>query len=158
MNGMHGILLRLFGMTQADVQRVASMSLRFRNIDALGWVVFAAILLGCFVWWSYTMQEAHRPLSQRRRRLLIGLRMLLLALILLLLLRPVLALELEERIRRTVVMLVDSTRSMNIRDQRIDEADRKRAEIGIGAITRHDAAAGPRPDGGGEGESRGPNL
>jgi hypothetical protein len=134
MNALRAIWLRLFGLNSADLQRISSMSLRFRNVEALGWLVFIAILLGGFVWWSYWRQEAHRPLGPWRRRVLASLRTLLLALILLLLLKPVLALELEERIRRTVVLLVDSTRSMNIRDQRIDEADQKRAEIGLGAI------------------------
>jgi uncharacterized membrane protein len=135
---MIGTWLRLFGLKSGEIQRVSSVSLRLRNAEALGWIVFAAILLGGFVWWSYSRQEAHRALTPPRRRVLAGLRMLLLALILVLLLRPVLALDLEERIRRSVLLLVDDSKSMNIRDQRIDEADQKRAEIGIGAI--HDMA------------------
>jgi uncharacterized membrane protein len=132
---MNAKLLWLFGLTESDVQRVSSMSLQLRNVEALGWLVFVGMILGAFVWWSYYKQEAHATLPLRRRRLLAGLRMTLLGLIVLLLLRPVLALDLEEHIRRTVLLLVDSTKSMNIRDQRIDDIDQKRAEIGMGAIT-----------------------
>ena len=131
---MNAFWLRLFGMNAEDLQRIYSVGLRFRNFAALGWVVFAVILLGGFVWWCYWRLEAHQALAPARRRVLAGLRMLLFALILLLLLRPVLALDLQERIRRTVVLLIDSSKSMNIRDQRLDEPDQKRAEIGIGAI------------------------
>jgi len=132
---MNGFWLWLFGLNAEEVQRVSSMSVHLRNGEALGWLVFTAMLLGAFVWWSYYRQEAHRPLPEGRKRLLAGLRLTLLAMIVLMLLRPVLALDLEERIRRTVVLVIDATRSMNIRDQRIDEVDRKRAEIGLGAIT-----------------------
>ena len=131
---MTAALLHFFGMNDADVQRVSSVSLQLRNGDALGWLVFAAILLGAFAWWSYHKQEAHRGLSTGRRRFLMTLRIALLTLILILLLRPVLALDLQEHIRRTVLLLVDATKSMNIRDQRADEVDQKRAEIGMGAI------------------------
>jgi hypothetical protein len=131
---MNPILLHLFGLKEEDVQRVSSMSLQLRNSEALGWLVFAAMLMALFVWWSYFRQEGHRALPPWRQRLLAGLRLTLLGLILLLLLRPVLALDLEEHIRRTVLLLVDSTMSMNIRDQRLDDIDRKRALIGIGTI------------------------
>ncbi len=131
---MNDILARILGLNGVDLRRVSSMTLQFRNAGALGWLVFAAILLGGFVWWSYFMQEGHRELTPWRRGVLAALRMTLLALILLMLLRPVLALDLEEQIRRTVVLLVDSTKSMEIRDQRVDEADIKRAEIAMGAI------------------------
>lgn len=131
---MNGFWLRLFGLREADVRHVSSMSLQFRNGGALGWLVFAAMLLGGFVWWSYFMQEPHRSLPDGRKRVLATLRMTLIGLMLLLLLRPVLALDLQEQIRRTILFLVDASKSMNNRDQRLDEADLKRAEIGMGAI------------------------
>jgi hypothetical protein len=126
--------LPLFGLNDEDAQRVTSMSVHLRNAEGLGWLVFLAMLLGAFVWWCYYNQEAHVPLPAARKRVLAGLRMTLLGLIVLLLLRPVLALNLEEHIRRTVLLLVDASKSMNIRDQRLEEADQKRAEIGVGAI------------------------
>jgi uncharacterized membrane protein len=135
---MKATVLRLFGVNADEVRRVTSVTLHLRNIDWLGWLFFGAMLLGAFVWWSYWRQEAHRALPAWKRRLLAGLRFTLFALLLLLLLRPVLALEMEENIRRTVVLLVDSTKSMNIRDQRTDDADLKRAQIGIGAINSLD--------------------
>jgi hypothetical protein len=134
MNSVNSLWPRLIGLNAEDIQRVAGVGFRLRNGGALGWVVFGAIVLGVFVWWCYSRQEANRGLTVARRRVLMTLRMILLGLILLLLLRPVLVLDLEERLRRTVVLLVDSTKSMNIRDQRLDEADRKRAEIGLGII------------------------
>ncbi|HEX4084081.1 MAG TPA: hypothetical protein VHY22_04160 [Chthoniobacteraceae bacterium] len=127
-------VLRLFGLGEGDIQRVSSVSLQLRNAEALGWLVFILMLLGAFAWWSYHRQEAHRALSAGRRKVLLGLRLTLFALIVMLLLRPVLALDLQEHIRRTVLLMVDATKSMNIRDQRLDETDQKRAEIGMGVL------------------------
>jgi len=126
--------LRLFGLKEGDVQRVSGLSVQFRNWELLGWLVFAGLVFGAFVWWCYYREEGHQGLSSAQRAALVGLRGTLLALILLILLRPVLALNMDERIRRTVVLLVDASKSMNIQDQRADEADLKRAEIGMGVI------------------------
>jgi uncharacterized membrane protein len=142
---MNPMLLHFFGLKEEDVQSVSSMSLQLRNSEALGWLVFAAMLMGLFVWWSYYKQEAHRALPPTRKRVLAGLRLTLLGLILLLLLRPVLALDLEEHIRRTVLLLVDASKSMNIRDQRSDEIDQKRAQIGTGAIAALSQPLSPSP-------------
>ena len=131
---MNATLLHFFGLSDDEVGRVASMSLHLRNGEALGWLVFVAMLMGLFVWWCYFRQEAYRALSLARKRILMGLRLALLGLIVLLLLRPVLALELEATLRSTVLLLVDASKSMNLRDQRLDEADLKRAEIGMGAM------------------------
>jgi hypothetical protein len=131
---MNPLLLHFFGLKETDVQHVTSASLQFRNAEAAGWLVFVAMLLAAFVWWSYFRMEAHRALSPARKRLLAALRLTLLGLIVLLLLRPVFALEIEAPIRRTILLLVDASKSMNLRDQRVDEADQKRAEIALGAI------------------------
>jgi hypothetical protein len=138
MNTLNLLWQRLIGLNAEDLRRVSGIGFRLRNGGWLGWVAFGAILLGAFVWWCYARAKGHRGLTAGRRRVLMTLRLVLLTLILLTLLRPVLALSLEERLRRTVVLLVDSTKSMNIRDQRVDEADRKRAEIGMGIINEMD--------------------
>ncbi|MGA3171709.1 MAG: hypothetical protein ABSE62_11935 [Chthoniobacteraceae bacterium] len=131
---MKAFLLRMAGLDPRQLERVSGMSLQLRNPEALGWLVFCAMLCGLYAWWSYSMQDAHRSLAPWRRYGLIGLRAALLGLILLMFLRPVLALDLQERIRRTLILLVDATKSMNFRDQRLDDADLKRAEIGLGVI------------------------
>jgi hypothetical protein len=130
MSTLRVIWLRLIGLNPGEVQRISSISFRLRNGETLGWVAFAAILLSAFVWWCHARQE----IAPARRRVLTALRVTLLGLILVLLLRPVLALDIQEKIRRTLLLLVDSSRSMNIRDRRTDAIDQKRAEIGLGAI------------------------
>jgi hypothetical protein len=131
---MRAFLLKLIGLDPAALQHVVSAGVRLGNPAALGWIVFAAILLGLFVWACYSRLEAHRALPSMRARVLIALRTLLLLMILALLLRPILSLAVQERLRRTVLLLVDNSRSMNIRDQRTTDTDLKRAEIAQGAI------------------------
>ena len=68
-------------------------------------------------------------LKPARKYLLAGLRVLFLVLIIVLLMRPVLALTVEGSIRRLLVMLVDDSASMQIKDPRLDSNDQKRAAI-----------------------------
>jgi len=52
------------------------------------------------------------------------------------LLRPVFSFTVENRLRRTLVALVDKSSSMDIPDSRLEDADMKRAAIAMGAIER----------------------
>ncbi|HEX4141589.1 MAG TPA: hypothetical protein VHY09_14670, partial [Candidatus Methylacidiphilales bacterium] len=65
---------------------------------------------------------------------LAALRSLLLAMIVLMLMRPVLLLTVEGTIRRSLLVLIDSSASMQIKDLRQDNDDLKRAAIARGLI------------------------
>ena len=68
-------------------------------------------------------------ISRARQYVLTALRVVFFVLVLGLLLRPVLALTIEGSIRRSLVLLLDDSSSMQIRDPRVDTADQKRAAI-----------------------------
>ena len=72
--------------------------------------------------------------SASRRYVLTGLRVLFLGLLLALLLRPVLALTVEGRVRRLLVLLVDGSASMQIKDPRTEPDDQKRAALAAGLL------------------------
>src|SRR5688572_33460142 len=78
-------------------------------------------------WWSYAFTP--QTISRGRRYVLTGLRLLFFALVLGLLMRPILALSVEGTIRRSLVLLVDDTSSMQIKDPRLETADQKRAAM-----------------------------
>src|SRR3954453_22342611 len=69
------------------------------------------------------------PLSKARRNILAGLRVLFVGLILLLLMRPILSFTVEGSVRRLLVLLVDASASMQIKDPRLAADDQKRAGI-----------------------------
>jgi hypothetical protein len=124
---MTELLLKLLGTPVEDALSISKTSLAFRGGVALPWIILAAIVLGVLTWWSYaaTPQEVSRP----RKFLLTALRLFFFALVLGLLMRPILALTVEGSIRRSLVVLVDDTSSMQIKDPRLDVSDQKRAAI-----------------------------
>src|SRR5438309_2029993 len=135
---MIGLLLKLLGVKVGEAQEVTSVNLQLRNGSWLGWAVFFALILAAFGWWVYRYLGGHRGLDQFRRRLLGGLRIALFLTILFMLLRPVFSFTIENRIRRTLIALVDQSSSMDIQDPRLADADVKRAAIAKGMIKRLD--------------------
>ena len=129
---MTELWLRLFGAKVPDAVSITHTSLAFRGSVPVALVVLLAALLTALVWWLYR----HSPLSvsPSRRRVLTGLRVLFLALLLAILLRPVLALTVEGGVRRRLVMLIDDTASMQIKDPRLDADDQKRAALAFGTL------------------------
>jgi len=125
-------LLKFFGVKIEAAQEVSSASLQLRHGGWLGWIVFIALLLGAFGWCVYRYPSAHRDLPGRRRALLASLRIALFLLLLFILLQPVVSFTVENRLRRTLVALIDKSASMDIQDPRLEEADVKRAEIVTG--------------------------
>lgn len=124
---MTELLLKLLGTRVEDALSISSSSLAFRGGVAMPWIVLAALVLGVLTWWSYA--KTPQVISRPRKYLLTGLRLLFFALVLGLLMRPILALTVEGSIRRSLVMLIDDTSSMQIKDPRLDLTDRKRAAI-----------------------------
>jgi hypothetical protein len=129
---MTELLLKLLGANVENGVDIAKASLAFRGGFSPGGYVFLVLLLGALVYWMYRKSPAH--LSPARKYTLAALRTVFLALVLMLLLRPVLAFTVEGSVRRLLVVLVDSSSSMQIKDPRIDAADQKRAGIAKGLL------------------------
>ena len=94
-----------------------------------------ALLVAAFavvIWLSYRWVPAE--LSSGRGVILGFLRAAFLVLLLGILLRPVLTLSLERKIRQTLLVLVDTSRSMAIADPRVTEEDIKSAAIAKGHL------------------------
>src|SRR5436309_13131034 len=126
-------LLKVLGAKIESAAHIVSVGLRVRNGDVRGWVALLGLVFAALTWWTY-WRGASAELTPWRKRILIALRGALFVLILLALLRPIVAFGIEGKIRRLLVMLVDTTGSMNIQDPRVDEADLKRAAIGKGIL------------------------
>ena len=127
------LLLRFCGVRIENASHVAGARLVLRNSDAMGWVIFGALLVLALTWWSY-WHTARDLVSRRVRWWLTALRALLFLLLLLIVLRPVLAFTVEGTIRRQLLMLVDTSASMKIQDPRFDPADLARAAMAKGAL------------------------
>jgi hypothetical protein len=129
---MTQLLLKLLGARVDDAVNIARASLAFRGGIGIGWLVLLLLVLGGAMYWMY--RQTPVPMSPRRKYTLATLRILFVALILVLLLRPVLALTVEGSIRRLLVVLVDTSASMQIRDPRVDATEQKRAAIARGSL------------------------
>lgn len=129
---MTQLFLKLLGARVDEAVDIARASLAFRGGIGLGWVILLLLILGGAVYWMYWRTPV--PMSPRRKYTLAALRILFVALILVLLLRPVLALTVEGSIRRLLVVMVDSSASMQIRDPRFDTVEQKRAAIARGSL------------------------
>ena len=127
---MTEFLLRLLGARVEDAVHITDASLALRGASALGWILFLLALLGAAVFWLYRNSPQH--LTPARKHTLAALRIVFLGLILALLLRPVLSFTVEGNVRRVLVLLMDSSSSMQIKDTRITELDRKRVGIAKG--------------------------
>src|SRR5688572_21435826 len=129
---MTDFLLKLFGITTADARNISDMQLKFHGVNP-AWVFLAAVVLAGVVVLMY--RRAAPDLSPARKYGLAALRAVFLVLILVLLVRPVLTVSFEQTVRRTLLLLVDSSESMSkIPDQRSDPDDVKRAAIAKGTL------------------------
>lgn len=129
---MTALLLKLLGAPAEGAVRVADAALAFRSVVRPGWLVLGLVAVTVAVWALYRISPVR--LSAGRRWALTGLRVVFLALLLVLLLQPVLALTIEGRVRRLLVLLLDKSASMQIKDARLDPADLKRAAMARGLL------------------------
>lgn len=123
-----------------EAVHIAKASLAFRGGFGWGWFAFLLAGLGGLIWWFYRNSPVH--ITGPRKVILAGLRVAFIALLLLLLLRPVLAFTIEGSVRRLLVMLMDTSSSMQIKDPRLDQADQKRVAIAKGLVDPAKGLAG----------------
>jgi len=124
---MTGLLLKLLGVPANDAVHIAKASLAFRGGLSAGWFVFLMLVAGVLIYWMYKASPVTLP--SWRKYTLAALRVVFVGLMLALLLRPVLAFTVEGSVRRVLVMLLDASSSMQIKDPRLDADDQKRAAI-----------------------------
>ncbi len=129
---MTELFMRLLGAPVDHAERIAGASLAFRGGLGMGWFVFLLLAFAAFAVWTY--RSAAPAVAPWKRHALAVLRIAFLALLLGLLLRPVLAFTVEGSIRRALAVLIDGSASMQIKDPRLDERDRKRAAIAMDAL------------------------
>ena len=124
---MTDFLLNLFNIRNTDASRISRADVAFHGLNP-AWLLLIFILLAIAAVLLY--RRTGEDLTRWRRYTLATLRALFFLLILGLLLRPVLSVTFESSVRRSVIMLFDTSSSMSeIKDQRSDEADVKRAAI-----------------------------
>src|SRR5438067_9475008 len=124
---MTELLLKLLGAQVEDGIHIARTSLAFRGGIGVGWFLLLLLVLGGILFGMYRSSPA--MLSRARKLTLAGLRILFIGLILLLLMRPILSFTVEGSVRRLLVLLVDTSASMQIKDPRVSAEDQKRAAI-----------------------------
>lgn len=129
---MTDLFMRLLGAPADDAVRIAGATLAFRGGLGTGWFVVLLLLFAALAVWTY--RSAAPAVAPWKRHLLAALRIGFLALLLALLLRPVLAFTVEGSIRRALAILIDGSASMQIKDPRVDDQDRKRAAIARNAL------------------------
>lgn len=124
-------LLKFFGIPVADSVQVSDISIAFHGWNPSTALLIALIVIGGTAWAYLTTTPR---LSKLQKGLLLILRSLLLLMILFMLMRPVLLLTVEGTIRRSLLLLIDASASMQIKDLRQDPDDIKRAAIAKGLI------------------------
>lgn len=129
---MSALLLKLLGAETGEAARLAEASLAFRSVVRPGWVVLGLLAVAVGVWGLYRLSPVR--LSSARRWTLTGLRVVFVGLLLGLLLQPELRLTVEGSVRRLLVLLLDNSASMQIKDARLEPADQKRAAIACGLL------------------------
>lgn len=145
---MNNLLLRLLGVSPDDVGSVVGLELDIQ--PALGgWLVGALVVASVLVaFWSYRRRDVE--LTRGQRGVLLALRLFALLGIAGILLRPGVGLVVEGLVRQTLLLLVDESASLNLRDPRTDTADQVRAAIAAGRLppgSRLTATVPPGPAG-----------
>ena len=129
---MNDWILKLTGETVEAGSEVVGSQLEFHGGVEWGWIALLVAAFAVVIWISYRWLPAE--LSGGRKAMLVILRVAFLVLLLGVLLRPVLTLSLERKIRQTLLVLIDSSRSMAIADPRVTDEDVKRAAIAKGHL------------------------
>lgn len=123
---MMDYLLRLLSIRTTGAGRITEVGVELHGLNPAYVALALAGLVGLAVW----LYRRQGDVSPVRRYIMAALRGLFLLLVLGLLLRPVLSVTFEHIVRRTILLVVDSSSSMSqIHDQRSDENDLKRVAL-----------------------------
>lgn len=123
-------LLKLFGIGAHSAERLVQV----RPVCHAGLhpflLILIAVLLAAWAVWLYRREQGECP--PWRRRLMTACRILFFLLLFTLLLRPVLAVTVAGAARQSLVVLIDTSGSMDIADVRDQPADQARAVAVLG--------------------------
>ena len=125
------VLLFLLAPGEKLPRGAAQFSLGYEGLS-WGWAFFAFVVLVAATAWSYHRFAPNLPRGPRLG--LIVLRSILLGLLLVLLVKPILLITLEDTIRRPLLVLLDTTQSMGLKDRRNNPDDLARAAIAKGIV------------------------
>ncbi len=124
---MNDWILKLTGKSVNEGSEIVGSQLEFHANLEWSWIALLAFAFAVIVWISYRWLPTE--LSRGRKVVLVLLRSTFLVLLLGILMGPVLSLELSRKIRKTLLVLVDNSKSMSIADPRVMPDDIKRAAI-----------------------------
>src|SRR5262249_23055662 len=122
---MLNLFLRLLGMGKVDGAEIHEWNIRFNNANTpFKKLLFflAAAAAGYAIWWFYRREPEY--CTERRRRIMAGLRLGGIAVLLLIISNPVFDLSLLNFVKGKVVVLVDNSKSMSRIDTYATPEDR----------------------------------
>jgi hypothetical protein len=125
------MILKFFGIHVPDSVNVTDISIAFHGLSPTTAFLIALVIVGATVW---VYLRTTPRLTMWQKTTVTILRSLLLLMIIFMLMRPVMLLTVEGTIRRSLLLLIDSSASMQIKDLRQDPNDIKRAAIAKGVI------------------------
>ena len=128
------LLTRILAVDVPENTTLHSMEPSFRGLTTV-WLIaliFLVVLGVLGVAFFYRLEKG--TLGWFRRIILIGLRCSLLLLLLFLIMRPLLLVEFVGERPQGVVLLVDNSQSMTLRDRRVKPADKARVAISLGKL------------------------
>ncbi|MFT3786770.1 MAG: hypothetical protein QM770_11485 [Tepidisphaeraceae bacterium] len=124
-------LLRILGYDAAGATRITRASVHAQGLPV--WLVIVlALVLGVLAWVWYRRESA---VNSRRRTLLTILRLIGIGLLLVVIAQPVLRLELLGQTKRALLVLVDVSGSMAVKDVRTEPADIDRLSVVVDRST-----------------------
>ena len=110
-----------------------------------GWAFFIFLILAAGCIWAYFRFAS--GVSRVSRSVMIALRLLALAFFLILLAKPILHLTINEPVRQSLLVMIDSSQSMLLNDRRSLPEDLKRAAIAAGSMDAGRGLASDLPSG-----------
>lgn len=129
---MMSSLLKFLGIDVGPGARIVDTELMLRAGSASVWLMFLFAGLVAATVLLYRKEITDCP--RWKRQTMAALRIGAFALLLLMLLRPALRVTIEGDVRRQVILLLDGSQSMSLKDSRTDEEDLKRSAIALGQL------------------------
>src|SRR5690242_15362129 len=129
---MRDVILRLLGVWSEQAGHIVKVAFGYHGDVPLWIAVLLGLILAGLVFYIY--HKTTTDLASWRTWTLAALRSAILCLLVLILIHPIIAVTTSGSIRQTLLLLVDTSRSMKIADMRLDDADAKRAAIANGTL------------------------